>query len=70
MRHDWTGSGWRSIEPDTETLYISVQNDRYEHLGGFRKVRVCSHAFVNREDAENYLSLENSELVEIKVRKQ
>ena len=55
------------IKPKKEKLYIAVKTDKHEHLGGCRKVRICSHAFVSKEDAESYLDLSDSQLVEIEV---
>lgn len=55
------------IKPRKEKLYIAIKTDKYEHLGGCREVRICSHAFVSKEDAESYLDLSDSQLVEIEV---
>lgn len=55
------------IKPQKEKLWIAVRKDSYERLGGNRKVRVCSHAFVSKYDAEEYLNLNDSVLVEIEV---
>ena len=55
------------IKPKREKLYIAVKTDKHEHLGGCRKVRICSHAFVSKEDAESYLDLSDSQLIEIEV---
>ena len=50
-----------------QKLWIAVKTDKHEHLGGCRKVRICSHAFVNKQDAEDYLDLSESQLIEIEV---
>ena len=50
-----------------QKLWIAVKTDRHVYLGGCRKVRICSHAFVSKEDAESYLDLSDSQLVEIEV---
>ena len=55
------------IKPKKEKLWIAVKTDKHEHLGGCRKVRICSHAFVNKSDAEEYLDLSDSQLIEIEV---
>lgn len=55
------------IKPRKEKLYIAVKTDKHERLGGCRKVRICSHAFVSKEDAESYLDLSDSQLVEIEI---
>lgn len=55
------------IKPHKEKLWIAVKMDGYERLGGNRKVRVCSHAFVSKLDAEEYLDLNDSVLVEIEM---
>lgn len=51
----------------TEKLYIVVNTSRYETLGKNRKVRICSHAFTNKEDAESYRRVDVSQVVEIAV---
>lgn len=55
------------IKPRKERLWLAVKTDKHEHLGGCRKVRICSHAFVNKSDAEEYLDLSDSQLIEIEV---
>jgi hypothetical protein len=55
------------IKPRKEKLWLAVKTDKHEHLGGCRKVRICSHAFVNKTDAEEYLDLTGSQLIEIEV---
>lgn len=56
------------IKPRKEKLWIAVKTDKHETLGGScRKVRICSHAFVNKYDAEEYLDLSDSQLIEIEV---
>lgn len=55
------------IKPNKEKLWIAVKTDKHEHLGGCRKVRICSHAFVNKSDAEEYVDLSDSQLIEIEV---
>ena len=55
------------IKPRMEKLYIAVKTDKHERLGGCRNVRICSHAFVSKEDAESYLDLSDSQLVEIEI---
>lgn len=55
------------IKPRKEKLWLAVKTDKHEHLGGCRKVRICSHAFVNKQDAEDYLDLRDSQLIEIEV---
>jgi hypothetical protein len=55
------------IKPRKEKLWLAVKTDKLEFLGGYRKVRICSHAFVNKSDAEEYLDLSDSQLIEIEV---
>lgn len=55
------------VKPRKEKLWLAVKTDKHEHLGGCRKVRICSHAFVNKQDAEDYLDLSESQLIEIEV---
>lgn len=55
------------IKPKKEKLWLAVKTDKHENLGGCRKVRICSHAFVNKSDAEDYLDLTDSQLVEIEI---
>ena len=55
------------IKPRKEKLWLAVKTDKHEHLGGCIKVRICSHAFVNKQDAEDYLDLRDSQLIEIEV---
>lgn len=55
------------IKPHKEKLWLAVKTDKHEHLGECRKVRICSHAFVNKQDAEDYLDLSDSQLIEIEV---
>ena len=55
------------IKTRKEKLWLAVKTDKHEHLGGCRKVRICSHAFVNKHDAEDYLDLRDSQLIEIEV---
>lgn len=55
------------IKPSKERLWLAVKTDKYENLGGCSKVRICSHAFVNKSDAEEYLDLTGSQLIEIEV---
>ena len=55
------------IKPRKEKLWLAVKTDKHEHLGECRKVRICSHAFVNKSDAEEYLDLRDSQLIEIEV---
>ena len=50
-----------------QKLWIAVKTDKHEHLGGCRKLRICSHAFVNKQDAEDYLDLSDAQLVEIEI---
>ena len=54
-------------KPRKEKLWIAVKTDKHETLGGCRNVRICSHAFVNKQDAIDYLNLDSSQLVEIEV---
>ena len=55
------------IKPRKEKLWIAVKTDKHETLGGCRTVRICSHAFVNKQYAEDYLDLSDSQLIEIEV---
>jgi len=55
------------IKSRKEKLWIAVKTDKHENLGGCRKVRICSHAFVNKQDAVDYLDLDSAQLVEIEV---
>ena len=50
-----------------QKLWIAVKTDKHEHLGGCRKVRICSHAFVSKVEAESYLDLSDAQLVEIEI---
>ena len=50
-----------------QKLWIAVKTDKHEHLGGCYKLRICSHAFVNKQDAEDYLDLSDAQLVEIEI---
>ena len=54
-------------KPRKEKLWLAVKTDKHEHLGGCRKVRICSHAFVNKQDVEDYLDLDSAQLIEIEV---
>lgn len=56
------------IKPRKEKLYIAVKTGKHEYLGGCRKVRICSHAFVSKDDALSYLDLTDSQLLEIEVK--
>ena len=55
------------VKPRKEKLWLAVKTDKHEHLGGCRKVRICSHAFVNKQDAVDYLDLDSAQLIEIEV---
>lgn len=54
-------------KPRKEKLWIAVKTDKHENIGGCRKVRICSHAFVNKQDAVDYLDLDSAQLVEIEI---
>lgn len=55
------------IKPHKEKRWIAVNTKNIEHLGGLRKVNICSHAFLDKSQAEEYLNLEDSQLIEIEV---
>lgn len=55
------------IKPQKEKLWIAVKTDKHENIGGCRKVRICSHAFVNKQDAVDYLDLDSAQLIEIEI---
>ena len=56
-------------ESDTEltSMWIAIDTDNVQKLGD-RSVTICSHAFHNKEDAMEYLEVDNSQIVEIKVK--
>ena len=55
------------IAPRKEKRWIAIDTSRVECLGGLRNVNVCSHAFLDKEQAEEYLGLDRNQLVEIEV---
>lgn len=55
------------IKPRNEKFWLVVKTDKHVTFGGFREARVCSHAFVNKADTEDYLKLGDSQLIEIEV---